>query len=582
MVVDRTLMAVWIVLVAAGLVSSGPCGLALLAAQPELAPGGAALQDSAAVRDEAEDAQADFEQARVGLLPWTRSAPPQPCDEIVGRFCFWHGHGEDAWTPSPEHPDVEQARERLLGQLAKAARTVPGDGWIAGQRVRYLVEAGRLREALAVARACRAEPWWCRALEGYATHVSGDHAGAEAAFDAALAAMPPAERERWTDLELILDRDLARTWKALGAGARAAFARRLWWLADPLWSVPGNERRTEHFARHALDRLLESARNPYRIGWGSDLRELTIRYGWSVGWERVRPDLGSLGSGSRPSVVGHDPPGGRRFVPPIEVFVAPFEARPEDWPLAPSRPRSTYAPAYADSVLELAHQLAVFRRGDSAVVAASYELEDDGTSQVERAALVVASGPDAAPARVDTNSPHRGLSVGAPWAPLVASLEVRAGGRAARARYGLGLPSAPFALSDVLLLTWRGSLPATLPEALSMARGSTRVSTRERVAIYFEVYPPEGSSGAARIELSLRDERGGFWRGLGAMLGLGAAPTGEVALAWSEAVAPGTSVHPRALLVELPAVPAGEYALVLEVTLPDASTARTERRISLR
>lgn len=566
----------WLVLAA----FSGPARLT--AQVPE--PGGGETVETAAVLSAARSAQAAFERARIARLPWAANPPPRPCDEIVGRFCFWHE--ESGWKPKPEHPEIGRARAELLERLDEAAAAFPGDDWIAGQRVRYLVEAGRHAQAAAAARACRAEAWWCRALEGYALHAGGDFAAAEAAFDRALSAMPERERARWSDLELVLDRDLARAWRRLGPGARAAFARRLWWLADPVWSVPGNERRSEHLARQVTARMMERARSPHDVVWGADLRELTIRYGWPIGWERARPRSSALGSGLRPSVIGHDPPAGRRWLPSRLVFTAPEASRPGDWPLAPARPRGAYAPAYADSVDELPHQLAVFRRGDRALVVAGYDLEAAGgaagaASAPSEAALVVATGPDAPPRIASGGAPGGALLLEAPWEPAVASVEARAGRRAARARYGLPLPR-EHAVSDLLLLARPAPLPATLAEAAPLARGSTAVRARERVGVYFEIYPPSPTPAAARVSIALRDERGGFWRGLGAALGMDRAPTAGVALAWNEEIAPGAEVHPRALVVELPDLPEGDYALELEVSFPAGATHRAERPLVVR
>jgi hypothetical protein len=552
-------------------------------ARGQTTPGGDTTRDSAAVRDAAEEAQSAFEQARIRRLPWTWDSPPHPCDETVGRFCFWHGE-VDGWTPTREDSGIVGERERLLGRLADAAKSLPGDGWITGQRVRYLVEAGRPADAVAVARACRTEPWWCRALRGYALHAAGEFAAAGDAFDRALAAMTAPERDRWTDLELLLDRDLRGVWRRLGGGARAAFARQLWWLADPLWSVAGNERRTEHMARLVVDQLQARARSPYDVQWGPDLRELTIRYGWPVGWERVRGKSGALGDGSRPGIVGHDAPKGRGFVPPHDVFVAPGAARGADWPLDPPAPRETYAPAYADSVVELTPQIAVFRRGDAARVVAAWELGADGEptpTSVERvspaadpepeAALLVARDPDAPPAAARARCRSCALVVDVPWESALVSAEARAGRLAGRARRGLPLRELERPpLSDLLLLERPAPLPASLDSAVPFARRSYRVRSGERIGVFFELYPPEGSR-SAEISITLRDERGGFWRGLAAGLGLSGRRQGEVAVSWIEEFPAGTAVLPRALALDLPPLAAGAYALELAVTLPDAT-----------
>jgi len=529
----------------------------------------AAPRDSADVRRDAEEAQAEFERERVARLPWTWGTASGECDEVVGRFCYWHDAG-GSWEPPPPDPGIEAARGALFERLAEAAHALPGDGWIAGQRVRYLVEAGREAQAAEAARSSRADPAWRLALEGYALHAAGEFAAAEHAFDRALAALPAEERAQWTDFALLLDPSLARAWRRLGGPGKELFARRLWWLADPLWSVPGNERRTEHFARVTLARLQEDARSAYDVAWGSDLAELTMRYGWPVGWERARPRSGTLGSSARPGVVAHDAPGARRFVPPHDVFIAPEEAAPGSWPLEPEAPRSTYAPSYADSVVELTHQLGVFRRGDRAVVVARALGAPD-------AALFVASGPGAEPvaARGAGDAP---LLVEAPWGPAVVSVEARAGRWAARARYGLLLP-AP-GISDLLLLEPGASLPATLAEAAARAKAEPAATPVERMGVYFEVYPPPGG-GAARFTVSVRDVRGGFGRRLAAALGLGARAR-ETALSWSEPLPAGVEALSRAVVLTLPGLPRGRHEVILEVELPGAAPATSRRSIEIR
>jgi hypothetical protein len=569
-------------------------------------PGGAVVgdvtADSAEVREEAETAQAAFERARIRLLPSTWSGPPHPCDEIVGRFCFWHDHAR-RWTPPPEHPDIPRERARLLDQLASAARVLPRDGWIVGQRVRYLIEAGRPSEAVAVAGECLATPWWCRALEGYALHSASDFAGAEVAFDRALVAMPEPERARWTDLELLLDRDLARVWKRLAPGARDAFARRLWWLADPFWSITGNERRSEHFTRLVLDRLQERARSPYDVAWGRDLGELTVRFGWPIGWERVRTSSGVLGGDVRPAIVGHDAAAGRPFVPPNAVFGEPLGTRAGEWRLQARAPRETYAPAYADSVVDLEPLIAIFRRGDSARVVAGWSSlafadrrapvgGPTGHAQVHQvqppqiqdagAVLVAARDPDAEPTIVRAVGSASGpLEITVAWASTVLSLEAHEGPFAGRARFGLPIDELgrPL-LSDLLMLDRPAPLPGDLDEAAHRARGSNRVRPGERLGLYFEIYPPAGSEGIAEISIALRDDRGGFWRGLASALGMGSRSSG-VATAWSEPFSPGAPVHPRAVVVELSGLSPGAYTLVLAVSLPGGPAHQVERPIQV-
>src|SRR3989449_6194768 len=158
-------------------------------------PGRAALpvqqRDSQHVLRSAREAQAEFESIRRHNLPTQFGGGGYDCDERIGRFCFWYDDSPASpGSPPPEPERIGRARDRLLATLDTAAAALPGDEWIAGQRVRYLLQSGRTAAALAAAQACGAAPWWCEALAGLALHVAGDVAGADSAYRIALRDMP--------------------------------------------------------------------------------------------------------------------------------------------------------------------------------------------------------------------------------------------------------------------------------------------------------------------------------------------------------------------------------------------------------
>ena len=530
-------------------------------------------------RGEARAAQTAFERFRVARLPWSWEPASGSCDEIVGRFCYRHEGGSD--DPLPAEPEgVAAGRDSLLDRLDAAAAEDPADGWIAGQRVRYRIEAGRASEAVTLAEGCLAEPWWCAALEGVARHAVEDFAGAERAFERALAAMPASERARWEDVEPLLDGASRAVWRSLGPGARAAFAARLWWAADPLWSVPGNERRAEHLARRAWDRMQEEAASAYDVSWGRDLSELLVRYGWPAAWELARGDLGRLGGAGRPPVVARDPRGAKRFVPALAAVADPAVADPADWPLDDPSPRSTYAPSYADRFAQLEPLIARFRRGSAAVVVAGWEIPegalpaDSVISPRARtsAAMFASEGPDRpfVEARGSGGPAGGSLSLEVPWPRAVVAVETRIAGLAARWRAGMELPAGGAdlpALSDLLLLTSPDDLPATLEDAIPLARGSSVVLPGERLGIFWEAYPPQGipPPGPVTITVSVR--------------GREAQPGG---LRWREALPAEELVVPRAVALELPDLTAGRYTVEVEVTWPGASPRRARREITIR
>ncbi len=584
---------------ARGTAAAALAAAVLLPAAP--APGAAQAVDSAEVVDEVRDRQRDFERRRRLRLPPTGSGTGDRCDERVGRYCLFHGDGP-GWEPRAEHPDVRRGRWALIRRLDRAARALPGDGWIAGQRVRYLVGAGRPAAAAAAARACRAEAWWCRALEAFALHRAGEPRAADDVFADALAAMPDATRRRWTDPAALLEDEAADRLEAREGVARDAWLERLWWLADPLWSVPGSGRRAGHLARRVRCRLQRDADGPFGTAWGDDLAELTIRYGWPIGFERVRP--GHYGLEAEPTVVAHHDPSARRMVPPAPVLEEPSRAGPESWPLDPDEPRSEYAPPALDTLVRPAARIYRFPRPDSLRLVAAWRWEEGDGAE---ASLRVEAGPDgpAAAAGGRQRGPDGRLSVAAPPRPAVASLEVvhRKGRRAARHRTGLRPPERPEGvpgLSDLMLtapsgaggrgrtepdtadgvLRRAGDRP-TLAEAAARARPPGPARPGERVGLYWEAYGRSGALRGGRTEVRLVGDDGGFLEGMARGLGLADDPR-EVTVGWPTAPVREGRIHPGGLVLALPAtLEPGRYEVEVTLRPPgrEPVTARTSLRV---
>ncbi len=547
--------------------------------------------DSQEVLDDARSAQGRFERVRRQHLPPTVGGLGSSCDERVGRFCFWHDD-DPPWQPDPEDPRVTQARDRLLRELDSAAALLPADEWITGQRVRYLVEAERRHDALDVAHRCRAAAWWCGLLEGFVHHTNGDFAAADSSFDAALAESPAELRCGWTNLSKLLDGDLEPSYGDASCAEREAVNRRIWWLADPLYLVPGNERRTEHLARIVVDRIMRDAANAYGMPWGRDNRELTMRYGWTVGWERVRFGRGSLNT--RPEVTGHHAPGSRHFIPPREYITDPTSIMPAQWELEPNRPRTRYAPRYALEFGRLEPQVAVFRRGDSVLVVAAFDVQEmqqvrastdpsavaDGSIEV---ALVLASDEHAAPSVVRAR--ERGESARllgrTPNSSTLLSVEAlyRADSLAARERYWLA--RAPhdggLGLSDLLLID-ADSLPDTLEEAALLARPSATFAPGEIIDLYWEVYGiPRGASGV--VSLTVVQQGKSFIRKAVEFLGLAGGDSPTVRLQWTDAPAATQRGVGRSVSLQLPEEQDGHYTIRLEAVLASGEQTVTTKQI---
>lgn len=549
---------------------------------PVLAP------DSQNILRSLRGAQREFEYVRRQHLPWTLGTPTGRCDVVVGRFCYWDDDDDEpAFTPKPEHPRVVRERHQLLARLDSGAAQLPGDLWIAGQRVRYLVEASRYHEALWLLEECAAEPWWCRALAGYVSHVMGDYAFADSAFAAALVAMPVDERCTWTDLSVVLEGRHVDDYREIPCETRGSVNERIWWLGDPLYLVAGNERRSEHFARLVLSRMLDGTGIVYGHSWGRDNRELVLRYGWAIAWEREQ----SRGLEPRPRIIGHHADGGRRFLPPYEFVTDLARATPDEWDIDPDIPRSRTAVRYATEFRPLTHQLAVFRRDDTAVVVVGYDYGNQTGSSYSAPSAIHAGvflhvGPSVG--FTASNPASRGtgaLSLRVPRAAALVSVEAldRRDSVAARARYWVDLPERlpeGFAASDLLLLDPGVSLPASLEDAAARARGSVRFAPGEPIEFYWEVYGAPADS-AHEVSISVTKLGKGFFRSAVEVLGLAGERQPET-FQWEGM--PG-ALHDgigRALGIRLADDDEGRYLVRLEITTSSGARAVTQRQIEVK
>lgn len=525
--------------------------------------------DSQRTLDRARRSQERFEFVRRDHFP-RGYAHSGECSERIGRFCLWHERRD---TEIPEEPiEVREARERLLIDLERAAAALPEDPWIVGQLVRYLGEAGRADDAYAAAQRCRPEAgWWCLALTGYALHERREYKAAETAFADALAAMDPQQRCRWRDISPLITGSVASEYRGLACEERSAIEQRIWRLADPLYLYPGNDRLTEHFARWVQIHMQQDAATPLGMSWGRDLREIVLRYGWPTHYEMAR-GFGAGGIEDVTTVIHHHPDG-RTFIPPAEVTERPTSVVAGAWSIQPPEPRSEYAPAYAafDSVTE--HQLALFRRGDSAIVLTAVDIDrqdDWGTDPVE-VALFVAKGRTGTPAdsAVTLSRAEKAVLYVTIADSALLSLELFSSEskRAGRARYGIrqrAKPRTVLDVSDILLLDEPDNLPSTLRIALPHARGSLRVGSGERIALYWELYGLQPQGEQLTMSLTMTKKGRSLLKTISDWIGI----TGEdqpLSLSWEETVSPQDFATPRSLAVELPHLDRGVYILQLQV-----------------
>lgn len=578
-------------------------------------------------------AQSAFESFRFDSLPLEHEHGS--CIQIPRNECYW-------WEAEPRTP-VEPAatrdrREQLLQLLDSVAVNAPGDRWGVEQRVRYLDEAGRPDSALSAARACRVSTWACDVLVGFALHELGRYLASDSAYGRALARMSPKDRCDWRNVDLLIDDDLSHQLAQFPCGnpRRDTLEDRMWYYARTLYSIDGNDSRTEHYARKTMQMILRDAPD---VASDSVLRptfppgervfESYLRWGWPRGWAKSRSALPALAfvlsAGLRGGLKGSwalfpsMPRPGYRYVPPASVLDDPStsdssgwflkqtsapNARPglrvtengkEIWridPVRPPIPIARYAPPYAKSLTPLEHQKAMFRRGDSALVVMAYDSRAAKplAGGVLTAALVVTPNvtPPVGYAKIAHAAPATGVLIAtAPWGPLLMSAEVYALDKqaVARARYGISPPVAVgtrVTLSDLLLYKPYGTFPASVEDAAPHALTTERLMANEKLGVYWESYGTD--PGGEKIKVSLTVLREAPEAGIAERLTELLKPAREatpVVVSVEDLSALGKSVTPRALEVDISTLKKGTYIVQLEEEVTGQYVIRAEHRIEV-
>ena len=278
----------------------------------------------------AKDVQARYERYREQRTPPDLADLSRRCDDIVGRFCsrFPDHIDVDEWRAPEDLPELELARMRVLTDLSEIAQKIPGDLWILGQRVYYLTDLGATSAAANLARRCGGRThWWCTALAAYVHHARGLWTVADEVFDQALAQMPPDTAARWRAPEYLLEESALEMYEK--AEDKATVQERLWLLADPLYLVEGNDRKTERYARQVLIRMRTEAINGTGLDWQEDLEEIALRWGPPEAWSREREMTTGDSLVDSRRMVSHRR--GQEFLPPADVLKDPSEVAQGDW-----------------------------------------------------------------------------------------------------------------------------------------------------------------------------------------------------------------------------------------------------------
>jgi hypothetical protein len=554
-----------------------------LASAPTQPQSSVSPADSMRIVRSVRSAQSSFETFRRLRLPIGERHYGE-CDVHIGRYCYWRGDDEDDDPAPPEAAAIRARRGELVRLLDSASQQLPGDSWIAGQRVRYLVEAGeRERARDAAERDCAAEAGWCRALAGFAAHSFGDYPAADSAYRDALTAMSEPERCRWLDISDVLDAELGKRYERLDCPAREILARRAAVMGAPLFLVGASDLLTEHLARFTRARIAERAATPDGESWADDARELVMRYGWPSWYSRTDPSPGSL---QRPGITGHDSGRPYYFFPSLRAIEHPGETHIGDWRLDDPRAPMGYAPAFARLMHDLPHQIARFRHGDSMFVVAAWDASRDTSLANRELEVALALTDDARPQapivtrRRDTGGLLRSIVADSGMASI--ELLDRTAKHAARARVGFSVaPARRVWLSDLLIFRpWtsdaKHSLDSTLTEH---AIRSDVVRRSDTLSVFWEAYGLRHEP--VRFTLSVEQIGVSWMRRTAEAFRLADRTTG-VRVQWEEVPLVENGIAARDVRVDLSRLRTGRYRVQLTVVAAGEPPATSTRQIEVR
>jgi hypothetical protein len=529
---------------------------------------------------------------------------------------------------------VRQLRAGVLRLLDSAAVVAPTDAWVLGQRVRLYADQGDFDRAVAIATSeCRASPAACALLAGFALASGGNWKSAAAAFEFARKEMSQEERCANLDISFLIDARTRDRHGKLACSVKDSIANRFWWLADPLFAQPGNERVAVHLYRRMLVSLRSALDVDEHIDWrpaygGLAASEMYVRYGLpSVAFYHPMEHMSHnswLGWPYKPVNSSHEyympryhttPPydvaASRRPMGPADVAdVAPrwdekhrtFDD--EWWPLEHF--------ARTAPLLAMDMQTAAFRRRGGPLLAVATDprsrLISDAALRDYTALLFVSQGPGdtvlkaSRPAAM-TAAGTLPLSIQARPGAHIVSAEVvaleRDSAAAARARWAVtlpegldALPAGQLAMSDAALFAAPQSddaLPRSLPGLMERMLPTTTLRV-PRVGVFVEMY---GIAQGDPVELTLTviaDERAGLLRRIGNRLGI-TDPDGQAFVVRWRDDQPGTAssaesvggvvVQTRSIVLNLGALSPGKYRLVVGASRPGEAVVITSREFAV-
>jgi len=558
----------------------------------------------------------------------------------VGLDDCWQGDWSciDFTCPS----DLTERRATLIRNLEHLAPEAGNSEWLFRQRVALAVKNGELERAHAIAETCSGMEWWCMTLRGFTEHRLRPGSGVTD-FDSAFSLLErhprrlpdgrfawglgPTARCTWSDVRAVVPADLLSNvleWSCPKGNERR---ERFWWLADPLWVRPGNERYLEHLARQVMVRMdldvlkavAEADSEPGVEDWMWQDVDLYSAYALAFrqGFPNSRRVMQNPAQtrmyfgyrGTAPYVHG-----GYSFVPDRMRYLEPVKSTANDWAVE-WQPDGCAAP-WADRAMEasrtpsaeewlgqgeeldrcgmerlitretwhnLEHQVAEFRRGGQLLFVAAAPLPDElGPSEKLQPALAIGRVDDRSirttEAAIDLQRTFRSRMV-TDSGNYVISIEVVGPDHIGRARLGaLAQPlDNGFGVSDLALVEARfvrdslGLEHALLP--------SLHFSQVDRVGVYLEVYGT-GPAEPLNVTLTAEKTKAGLLTRIGRKLRLTSAER-AVEISWADQADETGQVRRIFFELTLDELGKGERRLKLAVERANGTEAEATRIITV-
>ena len=543
------------------------------------------------------------------------------------------GEAIDLALPPSDRAGVRKDREALIRKLEVAHAQFPDDDWIAGQRVRFVYDQRSPSRTVEAARACNGNRAWCAGLLALAMEQAGEIRAAQEGYQSVDSLMLPASPDTAglcieSEVLLLLNTNDRDTIRRAPCERQRTLVQQLWWLADPLWSVAGNERYVAHESRRlsATLRAINDRDERYiwaRLGGGEAMRELLVRYGWPgyTYWPGIKFEdeinLYLENATTRNVYMPHTAveysSDRTALIPAMAAIVDPFSLTLSHWNL--NLPPGTSPDAWwpqehmmlFTKLTPLPNGQDIKWRRDSAVfyqIAVDDPLRNLDTAGTGPSLAALMGGASAITTRALANSAvgiGNTLRLGGyiKSTPIVLSAEIlprTLKERAMRLRFGLHPPPTlremlvnEVALSDPLFLRMPNrelAVPTDQPSVLRYMAGGLTFTRIEPLAVYWESY---GFAPGDSVQVTLkvrRNDEVNVARRLASSIGIASALRDSITVQWTEPDARHASVvltgsKPvvgRSVALDLTALPPGRYVLTVEMRRGANTSATSERQ----